>query len=560
MVLHAYALTVLVSLTSGVDAGPSPAKNGGTNVDPEAIGRAATAEFAKGDFAAVEARFDAAMAKAMPVAALKDVWAKLEEQGGKFQSIGVVKVKQVGNYQVVHVTCVFTNACLDLKYSVDADGKIGGFFVAPGSLPPPGGVAVDAEAVGRAVVDELSKSNFDAAEARFDSTMAKAMPVAALKDLWSKLGEQVGEFKSIERVKVVPVDNDHMALVTCAFAKARIDLKFSVTGDGYINGFFVAPAETALDWKPPTYANPKQFEEKPVQVGSSPALPGVLTLPLSKGPYPVVVFVHGSGPNDADETIGSIKVFKDLAWGLAGQGIASLRYDKRTKVAPKGVLTVQQEVIDAVQAAVTLLKARPEIDASRIIVVGHSQGAYLAPRIGKTVPGVAGLVMLAGCTRPEEELWVEQLTYLASLDPSDKKLPQIIEDTKKAKVMVEDPALKPGQMLKLPIGGTMPSDYFIDLRGYKPAEVAAALKMPMFVVQGGRDYQVTVTDFEGWKRTLKDRADVKLQLYPDLNHAMTAGKGKSMPSEYEQPTHVDEHLVHDLADWVMAQPSKAAGH
>jgi len=84
--------------------------------------------------------------------------------------------------------------------------------------------------------------------------------------------------------------------------------------------------------------------------------------PEGKGPFPAVVLVHGSGPQDRDETIGPNKPFRDLAWGLASQGIAVLRYDKRTKV--HGAMmagaveqfTVKEETIDDALAAVALLR------------------------------------------------------------------------------------------------------------------------------------------------------------------------------------------------------------
>ena len=102
--------------------------------------------------------------------------------------------------------------------------------------------------------------------------------------------------------------------------------------------------------------------------------------PSSCGSYccntrPGVVLVHGSGPNDRDETIGPNKPFRDLAWGLATRGIAVLRYEKRTKrhrlkmALLANSLTVKEETIDDAVAAVTTLHAVEEIDASRIFVL-----------------------------------------------------------------------------------------------------------------------------------------------------------------------------------------------
>lgn len=80
-----------------------------------------------------------------------------------------------------------------------------------------------------------------------------------------------------------------------------------------------------------------------MSVGSTPALPGTLTLPKTAELVPGVVLVQGSGPNDEDESIGAVKVFKDLAWGLATRNIAVLRYIKRSRVSPSGILSTPAE-------------------------------------------------------------------------------------------------------------------------------------------------------------------------------------------------------------------------
>src|SRR5215471_14652653 len=150
-------------------------------------------------------------------------------------------------------------------------------------------------------------------------------------------------------------------------------------------------------------------------------LPGTLSVPKGEGPFAAVVLVHGSGPNDRDETIGPNKPFRDLAWGLASQGIVVLRYDKRTKVYPEkmrelvSTLTVKEEVIDDALNAVSLLRGIPGVNPQRIVVLGHSLGGYLLPRIGAADRGIAGLIMLAGMCRPFEDAILDQFSYIYSL-------------------------------------------------------------------------------------------------------------------------------------------------
>jgi alpha-beta hydrolase superfamily lysophospholipase len=88
------------------------------------------------------------------------------------------------------------------------------------------------------------------------------------------------------------------------------------------------------------------------------------------------------------------------------------------------------------------------------------------------------------------------------------------------------------------------------LRGYDPPAAARAVKLPMLVLQGGRDYQVTTDDFEKWRAALGTRTDIAFKAYPALNHLFIAGKGPSVPGEYFTPGHVDEQVVRDIADWI----------
>ena len=125
---------------------------------------------------------------------------------------------------------------------------------------------------------------------------------------------------------------------------------------------------------------------------------------------PAVVLVQGSGPQDQDETIGPNKPFADLAYGLASQNIAVLRYVKRTKQygadsKSDAPFTVKDEVTDDAIAAVALLTKMPEINKKQIYVLGHSLGGMLAPRIAAEDPQVAGIIIMAGTARPTGNRW-----------------------------------------------------------------------------------------------------------------------------------------------------------
>jgi dienelactone hydrolase len=272
-------------------------------------------------------------------------------------------------------------------------------------------------------------------------------------------------------------------------------------------------------------------------------------MPSGAGPFPVVVLVHGSGPNDRDETIAANKPFKDLAQGLASRGVAVLRYDKRTRVHPEllpPLFTVKDEVVDDVREAVSFVAALPAIDRQRIIVAGHSLGGTLAPRIAAQDSRVTGLIMLAGATRAMEDAALDQLRYLGMSD-------SMVSAAEASARQIRSPDLTAGTIVNF-LGAKIPGSYWLDLRGYHPAEVAASLQIRMLVLQGQRDYQVIMADFEGWSNALRGRSNVTLKLYPSLNHLFIADTGPSKPEEYLRAGHVAEDVVRDIAEWIAQRP------
>ena len=422
--------------------------------------------------------------------------------------------------------------------------------------PPAAPVAKDPEAIAREIVAKLEAHDYAAVEARFDDKMRAALPADKLEATWKQLATAVGAFDRIEAASTKDEAGAHVVSLTAHFARARLVLLLAVDDGGKVGGFFIRPiAQPAAEWQPPPYAKLDAIIDNPVTVGTNPALPGTLTVPRGPGPFPAVVLVHGSGPNDADETIGGVKVFKDLAVGLASRGIAVLRYDKRTHIEPTGVRTQKEEVDDAAHAAVTLLRSSSSIDHKRIVLLGHSQGGYLAPRIAKADPAIRGLILFAGSTRSLEDSIVAQLKYLAGLAPGDDQLRTLIGEAEKFKQTVESPALKPDDPVALPTGGTITGAYFLEVRNYHPEKVAAQLAIPIAVLQGERDYQVTVADdFAAWKAALGKRKTVAFLTYPDANHVFVAGSGPATPAEYSKPGHVEDKVIDDLAKWINALP------
>ena len=431
----------------------------------------------------------------------------------------------------------------------------------PATLP-----AQELQGQARQLATNLFSRQFDQVAAQFDEKMSAAMPPDKMGSILDSLQAQAGRFRSITGTRPEELAGYRIVYVTCQFEKAALDLRLVYDGKGRVAGMFFAPSQPSVDWSAPAYARPGSFDEREmVVVSGTVRLPATLSLPKGEGPFPVVVLVHGSGPQDRDETIGQNKPFKDLAWGLASRGVAVLRYTKRTllmaesKTSLPTVFTVKEETVDDALAAVAQLAGMTGIDPKRIYVLGHSLGGMLAPRIAAGNRQIAGIVILAGTTRPLEQVIVEQLKYLAGLPGNNTaEASQQIQAAEQAAKMIQDPALMPTATINL-VGSRIPGSYFLDLRNYRPAGAAAELKIPMLVLQGERDYQVTMKDFEGWKQALEGHAGVSFKVYPGLTHlfmpSAAPGSGPGTPSDYSKPGHVVDAVMADIESWIQANPS-----
>ncbi len=419
-------------------------------------------------------------------------------------------------------------------------------------------IAADAERVAQArqLVDCLAAGQFADVLKAFDPALLGAVSEQVLKQAWEGVEAQAGRCKRQVSARSESAAGRRAVVVVCEFEHALTGIKFMYNPAGKLVGFTLVPAE---DYRPPSYARPDAYTETPVTVGSGEwALPGTLTVPVGDGPFPAVVLVHGSGPQDRDESYGPNKPFRDLALGLASCGVAVLRYEKRTlQYGPKiaqleAQITTKEETVEDAVAAVDLLRQTPRLDPGRVFVLGHSLGGMLIPRIAQAAPQAAGLIVMAGTTRRFEDVVLQQVEYLTSLEPSITAEDRTAIEKLRVQVQrVKDPGLSPATpRADLPLG--VPGGYWLDLRGYEPPKLARELGRPMLILQGERDYQVNMDDYKGWQDALADRPSVTFRRYPDLNHQMIAGKGQPTPGEYMIPGHVAPAVVEDIAAWVKA--------
>jgi len=407
----------------------------------------------------------------------------------------------------------------------------------------------------RSFVEAFFSKDFAIAHQLFSDAVKAQIPTEAMPQVLAQFTAGFGAFKKVKEVK--KAEDGTRVLVVIEFEKSTENLGFAFDNKGKIVGFRLAPTENTSKYQTPSYARTDSFVERDVTVGSGEwALPGTLTLPKGQSKSPAVVLIHGSGPQDRDETGAnpSNKMFKDIAWGLASKGIAVLRFDKRSlvhgiKVVKLKTFTVNEESVDDAILAVELLRRTSEIDSKNIFVAGHSLGGMLIPRIGQRDNGIGGLISLAGLMRKLEDAYLDQVIYLSSLDGISDADQKEIDKTKQLvaavrKLKLTDPP-ETKTLLDLPVS------YWVDLNNYDPSREAKKLKQPIFILQGESDYNVTMADLAIWKKALANKKNVEFRSYPYLHHSfMRTPLAKSTPQDGAKEGHVEESVISDLSNWI----------
>jgi len=286
-------------------------------------------------------------------------------------------------------------------------------------------------------------------------------------------------------------------------------------------------------------------------VGKGTAFPlnGLLTLPEGDGPFPAAVLVHGSGSSDMNEQVLGLTPFKDIAEGLAGLGVAAIRYDKRSKAYPlkmikdKPVTVYKETIEDAIRAA-NLLRQDKRIDPDRIFIIGHSMGAMLAPRIDAEGGNFRGLILMAGTLRDMGDVVIGQLT--ASVAASKGILGSIMQKQLKkyTGVFTSLPGLSDEQALQKKYGGGVTLYYFKEMAAHPGEEYLKNTHKPIFILQGEKDFQVLAdVDYPLYRNLLGDRDNVRFALYEGLNHCFVKSDGYGIlnaKKEYKRPRPVEK--------------------
>jgi len=401
--------------------------------------------------------------------------------------------------------------------------------------------------------ETMNQGKFEEARDFMDESVKSQISLDELKLFWLRLENSLGTYQSVDGAKSSIQGDYYQVILTCGFSRGSQPFTFVFNKDEKLVGFFISQKPVENEYALPSYADTSLYKEQEVKIKFAEGeMAGIFTSPKNLSNFPVVIMVHGSGPADMDESVGSNKPFKDLAAGLAAQGIASIRYVKRSMIYPNTfnkAFTVKEEVLDDALTAITLASSLPGVNKAQIYVFGHSLGGMLAPRIASLAPSLKGIILAAAPARKFADLITEQNEYLykASGDTSAAGKQQFLEsviDIDKTRLLKLG-AIAPDSVI---LGA--PASYWLDLNNHDQLATAKKLKNRILVIQGEKDFQVSVRDFEIWKSGLTGNKNAMFKLYPDLNHLLSVQEEKGNGAQYRLPANVDINLIKDIAVWI----------
>ena len=329
--------------------------------------------------------------------------------------------------------------------------------------------------------------------------------------------------------------------------------------------------------RPQVPAKPYPYREEQVTYENSAAavkLAATFTIPSGKGPFPAVVLITGSGPQDRDESVAGHRPFLVLSDYLTRHGIAVLRADDRGIGKSTGnfqTATTADFAADA-EAGVAYLNTRSEADPHRIGLVGHSEGGIIAPMLAARNPNVAFIVMMAGPGVPGDEI-VEMQTLLiaeangALLKVAEKQAAQQREIDEIIKAGSDEAVIGKNLRRRAAEGNLDPvvegrinimnSPWFRYSLKYDPAVALRKVKCPVLAIYGEKDLQVSPKqNLPIIRRALEESGNKNFEVdeLPGLNHLFqTAETGA--PREYEEIEETMSPLaLEKIANWISKLP------
>ncbi len=333
-------------------------------------------------------------------------------------------------------------------------------------------------------------------------------------------------------------------------------------------GLFVPAARPQTPTKPYPYREVEASYDNAARPGVH--LAGTLTVPHGTGPFPAVLLITGSGRQDRDETLFEHRPFLVLADHFTRRGVAVLRVDDRGAGGSTGAgpNDTSLDFATDVQAGIDWLKSRPEIDARRIGLLGHSEGGIIAPIVARNNPDVAFAVLWAGPGVSGADVLIEQARAVVA--SSGAPAEQVEATGKRQRALVDAVLSSPDEAAAYqaairivtsdgtPEAQAAPSikrltgAWFRTFLTYDPRPTLESLRIPVLALLGGKDVQVLASQNEPpMKAAFANNPRAKVIVLPGLNH-LFQNTTTGSPAEYGTLTEtIDPQALKLMADWIV---------
>ncbi len=404
--------------------------------------------------------------------------------------------------------------------------------------------------------DDMLNGNFKSTADSFNETIAKQLDEDGLKSAWDSTVASIGEHIKRHSATGEVTDDHFIVTIVEEYELSALLITITYDTDNKIAGIFLS--YTTIE---NNLVSNETFEEISVTIGDEYPLDGILTLPKNTENPPVVLIVHGSGPIDKDGTIYANTPYKDIANGLAAQGIATLRYNKRYNTYFEvsyelgAEVTLEDEVLDDVMHAIDLLSKETRIDTSNIFLLGHSLGGGLTPYIASVNDNVKGIISMAGTLRPLYELSYDQNKAIEEEilngDYDDLTIATLKSQMEQVELDIitlrSDISDIPDEQILMGLH----AGYQKSIKEFAGENFINDIDIPILILQGTEDFQVFAdTDYTLWEKALEGRSNATLHLYDGLNHLMMETNGKQDISEYEIKGVVSEEVIEDIETFI----------
>lgn len=417
------------------------------------------------------------------------------------------------------------------------------------------------------VLAMLENGDYAGVYARFSDDTKALVTEGDLATAWESIVQSIGRITEIGQVEEAQQDGLTILQAPVYHESGMQDTLLVLDAQDKIVALNIHP-ETDVGAAPAAVEDTYDYAAHPLpdgateeavtlRAGAEDASGGTLTLPAGEGPFTAVLLVHAMGENDRDETVLGIKPFRDIAIGLAAQGIATLRYDKYTYAHP-GMISqypsLEEEYLRDFDAALSLLAGDDRIE--KIYVLGHGEGGNVVPLLLERADGAAGGgILLGGSPRALWEL--EKSAIEVSIEGGEMTEEQVktmqtyiegeMEKVQRLPEMTEEE-------LDTELIFAYPARFQHDMMYPGAIETAKALALPLLILHSEADWQLsTALDYTPWIEGLEGTDLGTFILYPDLTHLFTAYEGEVQRStdDFVAGSHVSQQVIDDIAAWLL---------